>query len=65
MEAFSVAALPKQTVNVPLMVGAALLLTVTVLEAELLHPVKSTTVTVYVPDVETMMDGVLAPLLHW
>lgn len=62
--AVNVAALPWQTVNVPVMLGTGLEVMVTACEALPVHPLVLVTVTVYVPAVVGLMVCVVAPVFH-
>lgn len=62
--ALSVAVLPWQATNVPLIVGTGLLLMVTSCDVEPTQPLASVTVTVKVPAALGLIAAVVAPLLH-
>lgn len=55
---------PAQTDAGPVMEQVGFGLTVKILLQEEVHPFASVMVTVYVPDVFTLMQRVVAPLLH-
>ena len=62
--AVSVAALPWQTENVPVIFGTGLEVMVTACEAVPVHPLLLVAVTVYVPAVVGLMVCVVAPVLQ-
>ena len=58
------AALPLQTINVPMMPGTGLEVMVNACEVLPVHPLELVTVTVYVPAVVGLMVCVVAPVFH-